>query len=220
MSRNVSPFGARQGSTVSGTWTPTPHTIATVADLQAIAASDRTSGQVEYVVNGGKFEKYYFHSTSSLAAAPGLVVVPTAGSGRWLRVPGEMVDLALPFTFATADGATLLTIPTGCAFHLARAYWDITTACSGGSSSAIGVAATGHTTAGDILGGAAGDVEATLTAGIKAGTVGAKMDTDLELHSMVFNATAAFTFERITSAFSAGAGNVCLVGFLLKNAGA
>lgn len=216
-SAQVSPYGHPLSTNTGGTVARAQVTL-TVAQLKAIGADDarRTHGAEVQLTDGSR---WFFHSTSALTGDDIIVVAPTTGSGRWLRQIGY-ADLALPFTAATADGATLLTIPTGCVFKLESAHWDITVAMTGGSSSAIGVAATGHTTAGDILGGATGDVEATLTAGRKAGTVGAKMDTDVELHSMIFGAAAAFTFERITSAFTAGSGNVRLVGAILANAGA
>lgn len=199
---------------------------ASVATMTALAAfldgaPERVHGNEIRVDADGSVWRW--HSTSTLTS-DGILVqsatdVATVTAGRWLRACGRVV-LRLPFTYATADGATLLTVPTGCVFKLDSAHWKITTACSGGSSSAIGIAATGHATAGDILGGASGDVEATLTAGTKAGTIGAKMDTDAELHTMVFVATNTFTFERITSVFTAGVGFACLEGTLLEHPGA
>ena len=70
------------------------------------------------------------------------------------------------------------------------------------------------------IGGASGDVAATLVAGVKAGTIGAKMDSDAEIHANLFEAGEAFTYEEITSEFTSGSGFVHLVGFLLRNAGA
>lgn len=198
---------------------------ASVATLAALKALDDPGDLVhgnEIVVDADG-SRWTFHSTSALTGDDILIVTPTAtayaSAGRWLRSVGRTA-LYLPFAFGTADGATLLTVPTGCVLKLDSAHWKVTTAFAGGSSSAIGVAATGHATAGDILGGAGGDVEATLTAGTKAGTVGAKMDTDAELHGMIFVATNTFTFERITSAFTSGAGFVGLVVDILAHAGA
>lgn len=195
--------------------------VESMTALKAIAATDPAYVHGNEVRVNADGSRWRFHSTSTLTGDDILVATPTAApaAGRWLRVEG-MVDLALPFSYATADGATLLTIPTGCRLQLDSAHWEVTTLFAGGSSSAIGVAATGFATAGDILGGAAGDVEATLTAGVKAGTIGAKMDTDAELHTTLFQATNVFTFERITSAFTSGVGYVHLVGKLLRNAGA
>ena len=53
-----------------------------------------------------------------------------------------------------------------------------------------------------------------------AGTIGAIMDTDAELHTQMYVAASNFTFERIASAYTAGAGYAHLVGTLLRNAGA
>ncbi len=195
--------------------------VATMAALTALAATHpaRVHGNIVDVDEDAS--RWVWHSTSTLTS-DGILVqaaddAPTAG--RWLRAPG-VVDLALPFSHATADGAALLTLPTGARFALDRAYWEITTSLTGGSSSAIGVASTTMSTAGDILGGSSGDVAATLTAGVKAGTVGGKLDALSEIHANLFSAGEAFTFERITSAFTAGAGKVHLVGKLIRNAGA
>lgn len=212
---NLSPTGIQlwnDGSAVAAS-------VATLAALKALASGHnaRTHGNVVLVDADGS--EWVFHSTSALTGDDILVATPSAGSGRWLRKVGRTV-LYLPFTYATADGATLLTVPAGCVLKLDSAHWKITTAMTGGSSSAIGVAATGATTAGDILGGSGGDVEATLTAGTKAGTVGTLMDTDAELHARILVATNTVTFERITSQFTAGAGSVGLVVDILAHAGA
>lgn len=215
---NLSPFGAPKyldGAAIAAT-------VATFAALTALAAADpaRTHGNEVKVDADGS--RWYWHATSTLTGDDILVAAaddaPTAG--RWLRCEG-FVDLAVPFSAALADGATILTIPAGCRFKLESAHYEITTLFAGGSSSAIGIAATSpFNTAGDILGGGSGDVEAGLTAGVRPGTIGAKMDTDAELHTALFVATNTFTYEEITSAFTSGAGYVHLVGFLLRNAGA
>lgn len=193
--------------------------VATVAALKALAAVHpaHVDGNVVMVAADGS--EWVYNSTSALTGDDILVVTPTNASGRWLRKVGR-TTLYLPFSYATADGATLLTVPTGCVLKLDSAHWKITTAMTGGASSAIGVAATGAATAGDILGGAGGDVEATLTAGTKAGTIGTLMDSDAELHARILVATNTVTFERITSAFTAGAGYVGLVVDILANPGA
>lgn len=213
-----SPYGApkyQDGAAVAAS-------VATLAALKALDdVGDLVHGNEMLVDADGS--RWVFHSTSALTGDDILVVTPTAtayaSAGRWLRCVGR-TTLYLPFTFATADGATLLTVPTGCVLKLDSAHWKITTAMTGGSSSAIGVAATGATTAGDILGGSSGDVAATLTAGTKAGTVGTLMDTDAELHARLLVAGDTVTFERITSAFTAGAGAVGLVVDILAHAGA
>lgn len=196
--------------------------VATMAALTALPAGHeaRTHGNEVKVDADGS--RWYWHATSTLTSDGILVQAAddAPAAGRWLRAEGY-VDLAVPFSRALADGATILTLPAGCRFKLDSAHWEVTTAFSGGSSSAIGVASTTFSTAGDILGGAGGDVAATLgTTGIKAGTCGAKLDTDAEVHACLFAAGEAFTYEEITSEFTAGVGKVHLVGFLLRNAGA
>lgn len=195
--------------------------VATMAALTAFAATSSARVHGNRVDVDADGSQWYWHSTSTLTSDGILVQAAddAPSAGRWLRAPGS-VDLALPFSYATTDGASLLTLPAGARFALDRAYWEVTTGFTGGSSSAIGVASTTMSTAGDILGGASGDVAATLTAGVKAGTVGGKLDALSEIHANLFAAAEVFTFERITSAFTAGAGYVHLVGRLLRNPGA
>ena len=115
--------------------------------------------------------------------------------------------LALPIAFGTADAATLFTVPTGFRMFVHRALWEVATGFTGGVSSAIGVSsdATGFSTKGDILGGASGDVAATLVAGIAGGTLGAKFASN---GVIVLSAGKILRFDRITSAFTAGSGLV------------
>ena len=88
--------------------------------------------------------------------------------------------LVLPFTFATADATALLTLQAGQQLRLWDLYWQIAADMTGGSSSAIGVSSnkTGYSTKGDLLGGASGDVAASLTLALSptVGTIGAKVD--------------------------------------------
>jgi hypothetical protein len=191
--------------------------LSALADLKAIAARDRFDGQIETVVSSGAYQQYFFHSTCAVTGDDVLVVTPDAGSGRWLRMPG-FVDLSFAFTYATADAAVLYTMPTGAVMLATRGYWEITTSCSGGSSSAIGLSGPSpHNTKGDLLGGSGGDVAATLTTALSPaiGTVGTDQAAGIRLV-----AADTIKFDRITSAFTAGAGNAHVCGFLLKNAGA
>lgn len=194
----------------------TPASIATKAALAALAADHvaRVHGNELLVDEDGS--RWSFHATSvAVDASENVVLTPTAGAGRWLRVPGA-IDLSLAFTFATADGAVLFTVPVGARLMLGRGYWDVTTALTGGSSSAIGLAGPApHDTAGDLLGGGSGDVAATLTAGVRLGTVGADTAT-----GVLLKAGDTVTFERIASAFTAGAGRARFSAHLLTNVGA
>lgn len=87
-------------------------------------------------------------------------------------------------------------------YVLNHRLWDVRTAFSGGASSAIGLSSsmTDNSTKGDVLGGAAGDVAATLVANtVTLGTAG----TD----ALVWlGPGATIRFDRITSAFTAGNG--------------
>ena len=235
-----SPLAERGASNVS---TLKPWDVATVAALKAIetidgAAATATTRPRYMRIPQGRQERvrslngrlFAWHPTSELDGDDQLVIIPDDRNsdvdtalaadlpGRWLAVPGQTVDLALAFTYATADGATLYTVPTGANLLILSSYWEVTTGFTGGSSSAIGLASdqTGHTTAGDLLGGSGGDVAATLVAGdYIEGTLGADLTNPI-----VLKAGKLVTFERITSAFTDGAGNAHIVAVVLSNNGA
>ena len=238
----LKPMTTRTSAT-DPTATLVPWDIATVAALKAIPSINprdvggtRTTNYMllpqgrEEVVRSFNGRRFSWHPTSTLTADDQLVIIPDDRNmavdtalaanlaGRWLALPGQVVDLALAFTYATADGATLYTVPTGANLLILSSYWEITTGMTGGSSSAIGLASdqTGHTTAGDLLGGSGGDVAATLVAGdYIEGTLGADLTNPI-----VLKAGKLVTFERITSAFTEGAGNAHIVAVVLSNAGA
>lgn len=197
--------------------------VATLAELKSTPFDKRVAGMVVHVL--ADHSTWYYHLTSSLTGDDILVCAPTAGAGRWLRMPGG-VDLALPFVFGTADATALLTIQAGTVLHVMSAYWEVGTGFTGGAASAIGLSSnkttpTNWSTKGDILGGASGDVTATLgTAGIKAGTIGTDMDTLTKVRGLILVATDTVRLDLITSQFTAGAGNAHLVGTLIANAGA
>jgi hypothetical protein len=132
-------------------------------------------------------------------------------SGNWVRNGGESVYLRLPISYATADAEVLFTVPTAMTIAIQPyCMWEVTTAWTGGSSSAIGISSSlsPHDTAGDIHGGASGDVLATLVVGYKVGTQGASFTAAPKC--VVLTAGATIKFNRITSAFTAGAGYIHL----------
>lgn len=140
-----------------------------------------------------------------------------------LDQPPLAFHLKLPIAFGTADAAVLFTVPSTSGgytirgLELQKLYWEITADWTGGASSAIGVSSsrTGFTTKGDLLGGAAGDVAATLVAAsLFAGTVGAKSLVTLA-STAIIRAAETLRFDRITSAFTAGTGFVHCTGFIL-----
>lgn len=117
--------------------------------------------------------------------------------------------LTLPVTFNTADAAVLYTVPNGVRLSVERAFWEPTVSWTGGTASAIGASSSNasYSTKGDLLGGAAGDVAAGLvsTGAPFKGTIGAKAATQ---GVIVLVAGDTIRFDRIASAFTAGAGNI------------
>lgn len=162
---------------------------------------------------------FYYHPTSVLTADDLFVVTPATGAGRFLLLPGTIADISLPIAFGTADATALATLPTGFFGRVARGYWHVTASFTGGTASTIGLSSdqTGFSTKGDILGGAAGDVAATLVqtgAGKMAGTIGAKIAAGVFL-----NGGQILRFDAITSAFTAGTGFAHLIFDVLANPG-
>lgn len=210
---------------MSGAQAGTIHApVADLTALKAIAAADRAAGMLCMVLSdtAGEISLWRFHASSTAAdTSENLVAAPAAGSGRWLRAD-KFVNLCLAADYTKADNATLFTVPVGARLRPLDAYWDITTTFAGGSSSAIGVHAspTGWATKGDILGGASGDLTATLvsTNTRKVGTKGAKQaDGDFGL---ILVAADTLKFDRITSVYTSGAGNVRVPCELIVNPGA
>ncbi len=188
----------------------------TLAQLKQVDVSDNEPGERVQLSNG---RMYQYIPTSTLTADDYIVVAPATGAGRYLLCPGYRFDLAVPIDFNAADAAALLTLPAGCYISLGRSYWEVTADWTGGASSAIGLSSSQapHNTKGDVLGGAAGDVAATLVAsgGRLLGTVGADVASGILLKP-----TATVRFDRITSAFTTGTGFAHVVGEVLANPGA
>lgn len=137
--------------------------------------------------------------------------VGTALADLILRAP---FWLALPITFNNADASVLYTVPTGQRMFIHKTAWEVTVGWTGGAASAIGVSTNDPfgNTKGDILGGAGGDVAALLvvadgaTGGVlKGGTVGTKVTGT---NVLCIRSGNVLRFDRITSAFTAGAGFV------------
>lgn len=115
-----------------------------------------------------------------------------------------IVTKKCPVSAQTPDGEVLFTVPDGHRLRLSRAYWHVTTDFTGGASSAIGLDSNNaaYSTPGDLLGGAGGDVAAGLTAGFR-GTAGAKVGSAAPI---ILGPGDTVRFQRIASAFTAGAG--------------
>ena len=170
----------------------------------AKGASGLVDGQLVNVTADGSVWRY---AKASTLTDDGLLVAAVTAGGALLR-SDKCVDLILPFTFNTADAAVLYTVPTGFKLFIDNAFWEVTTSLTGGSSSAIGVNSSnaGLTANGSVLGGSSGDVAATLvsTGAFAKGTIG----SGLNKPGSVIVGGETLKFQRITSAFTAGAGNV------------
>jgi hypothetical protein len=186
--------------------------VATKAALSAIVAASRFAGMLVMVRADGSMWRFDATSTATEDEGQELVIEPDAGSGRWIANDKFKV-LKLPIDYTMSDGDAILTVPADMVLRLAAfPYWEVTTGFTGGSSSAIGVSTSvsGYETGGDILGGASGDVAATLVAGIAAGTAGGELDDNVGLHALALVEADELQFDAITSAFTAGAGFVCV----------
>lgn len=184
----------------------------TIAEAKAVPVDERFAGATLVLADGRRF----LWAPASVAAADGdhLVIVPTSGAGRWVAAPG-FADLEFDFTFATLNAAVLWTVPVGAAMLVQRGYWEVVTPFTGGASSAIGLSSdqAPHTTPGDLLGGAGGDVAATLVAAdYIPGTIGADIAA-----GVILRGGQTLRFDRIVSAFTAGAGKAHLVGQVLSS---
>lgn len=129
------------------------------------------------------------------------------------NIGGETVDIKLAIGFALLDAAVLYTIAPGLRLLLEQVFVEITTAFTGGTSAAIGISASvvPHEAKGDLFGGAGGELLAGLTVGMHAGTVlGLSFTADPKM--VLLEAGTQIRFDRIASAFTAGAGYVHLVG--------
>jgi hypothetical protein len=192
----------------------------TRAVLKAMEPAMRAEGMQAFVTSDRS--RWVFSATSALAdTSEELVLTPSSGSGRWLRADHSFV-MKLAVDYTKADAAVLLTVPEGFAIRLitgAKPWWEVTTAFTGGSSSAIGISSslTGLSTKGDILGGAAGDVLAMLDAGLGVGTTGAGIDTAAEQTVALLKEGDTIRFDRITSVFTAGAGFACIPVVIVAN---
>jgi hypothetical protein len=94
----------RTGATLSETNARIASSVADTTALQAISAANRSNGQI--VVKRDTDTIWTFDSASS-AGASDWVVVPSAGTGRWLRNHVSLADLS---STANAKGATLVGI--------------------------------------------------------------------------------------------------------------
>jgi hypothetical protein len=198
---HVMAFGA-DGSTLFSSGSA--RIVASPAALQALTSA--LDGQEFDVQSNGQHWRYASASTLTTDAASALVLTATGiGSGAFIRTDTD-VDLKIAIDKTIADATAIFTVPAGFRLQLGLAWWEVTTSWTGGSSSAIGLSSSSSamSTKGDVLGGASGDVLATLvsTGALAKGTVGAKYGNP----ASIFVGADTIRFDRITSAFTAGAG--------------
>lgn len=160
-----------------------------------------------------------YYSSTCILAADDIFVIQAKGPGRYLLAPGFVQRLPLSVSFATADAAVLATAPTNFRGRVLRGDWGVPSiAWTGGASSAIGLSSSNanHSTKGDLHGATGGDVAASLTTGgFRPGTVG----TDIAGGAYIV-AGDAIRFDRIVSAFTAGATVAGIEVFVHSNPGA
>lgn len=186
------------------------------AQLTALRPNQRFAGMPASIADG---RRYVWDATSVLAASAPLILAAddAPSAGRWLLEPGQEVQLTLAVDESTADAAVLYTVPVGAALLPLHAWWAVTTSFTGGSSSTIGASsdATGLSTKGDLIGGAAGSLAAALTAGSYRGDKGVAIGNP----DAVIAAGEVIRHDLITSDFTAGAGSLQVMARLLLNAG-
>jgi hypothetical protein len=138
--------------------------FSTIAECRAFNGSTVPPSQEAVILNNGAgaHGRYIFLPTSSSPDnnAGQLVIVPTAGTGRWIR-RDPMIDLVLPVTFATADAAQLCLVPAELTLApaIAAIMLEVTTIWAGGTLPALGLSMVTPSMArnkGSLAGGAAG----------------------------------------------------------------
>lgn len=190
------------------------HGVASLAALKAITLAEREGmdGIRARVIGGPAQGGWRWKESSALTGDDKLVVTPDGApaTGRWVREQSSLVQLTFAILFSTADAAVLYTLPAGFTLLPLSSAFEVTADFTGGSSSTIGLSsnAAGLSTKGDLLGGAAGDAAATLVAAgaTYKGTVGTKMGKP----GCILVGGNTLRHDRITSAYTAGAGNTHL----------
>jgi hypothetical protein len=187
--------------------------FATVADCRAFNGGTVPPSQEALVLNNGAGGqgRYIFLPTSASPDnnAGQLVIVPTSGTGRWIR-RDPMIDLVMPVTFATADAAQLCLVPAE--LTLAPAYGaamlEVTTIWAGGVAAALGLSMVTPSiprTKGGLAGAAAGNSGFTsvcffqLTAG--SGFL-------VSAQAPILCPASQIQFDRFGTFFTSGAGNL------------
>lgn len=203
--------------------------VLTRTALAAIAAVDRSNGQIVTVRSDGS--RWIFDANSAAAAdalaanavtAAMLVLVPTAGTGRWLRADSAFI-MRLPFSDALAGASILHTCPTGFAWRMTgMPYWDCISAVAGNAARRLGVSSTNvqadFTAVGDILGGTTGELAASFVTNTQipgicgdAFTDGDTANTSLaEVQKPLWRAGSDVRYDVIVAGTDVISGVVCI----------
>jgi hypothetical protein len=180
----------------------------TKALLRALPADFRFEGLQAHVLEDASNWVFDADGTE-VDATHNLIMSPSAGSGRWMRTDSSCV-LKIPFSFANTDDEVIFTVPAGFAFRLtAYPFLDIETAFTGGTDASFGISTniTGYTADGALVG---VSLLAAATAGVKPCTIGAELPDLAHLHALLFIEDSAIEYNRVVSAFTAGAADLCL----------
>lgn len=193
--------------------------VANGAAMDALGPNARSDGQIR--LNIATQQRWVYVSAATAVDTSGLLFRKPAdnpATGGWCLMPGE-VDIAMPFGFATADAVSLVTMPVNCIFMPLEFYFEITTGLVGAGAIGMSSAKANYNTKGDLLGGATGDVAATLVVGNPIlGTVGTKW-ASLANKRAIWKAGETFRYDRVSGTNTAGAGRIHAVGHLIANPG-
>jgi hypothetical protein len=190
---------------------------ATRAALKTLDSASRSDGMFAYVSDGSVWRYVDASVVSDTSGNFALTPDDNPTTGRWLRVPAGGLDISASFTAATADAAALITLPTNALALVRQGYWKVAVVGSGGATPTMGLSSNNaaYNTAGDLLGGAAGDGASVFgTLGIRAGTIGAKTAAGILLVG-----GNTIRLNKITSAFTTVSAEAHLVVDLLANPG-
>lgn len=184
---------------------------ASVAVAQAIGSDDRNGVLLvrSTLFGVGRYrwdpESLANDATGQLSIRPSDIA--SGDPGRWIRDDSAFA-LYIPVSFETADAAVLYTVPTGIRLQIVgRPAADVSQSFTSGSSAALGLSSSNaaYNTPGDLFGGASGSLSAALTAGIRAGTIGAKLASQ---GLVVLEGDDTIEADVFTGTFTAGAANI------------
>lgn len=193
-----------------------PTLVGTAADLATFSGAKLFANHIAIVSSISATipvtAKYRFvaNSTSPDNNQSQLVIVPgtSPSSGKWVRWD-PCFDLVIPVTSANTDNQTLVTVPAEMTLQPhPNIILEVTTVWAGGAASTIGLSFSTpslNRTKGNLAGGAAGNSGFTSTY-FAAMTLGSQFAAGLA-QAVILPPASLILFDRITSAFTSGAGN-------------